>query len=452
MADITHQSAGFFDDNTAVTDALIPLQTIASAPSLSNDIPVVSSPIAPDVATRSRLAHFPPELYDLSPASHLSRLMSVLLGDAGAGQIRKRMTTARLQATLEGSHYFDLDGFYGALFGANRRSAETLSVNPMVSVVEPDQWDTIAAQDASYRQRIIALAQSTPMAATVPGLKAAAEALTQVECDVIEAWSLVDAYQGTGSTTGGSAIPGRTWTQVQTAYPTWNSIEVGHTTWSGVEASFSLGSSTTSSRDEVVIRPKKDYSSATGTEQQEDQISLLRVLSRLKPAGTFLSVDPKGLALHSSVGLTYVVSDSDHWEIITKVTPRIGTDPNVNPYPVSDLAKGASDPSQARPLPVPPYTATQTQDIYYNGDIITTSAFDVVVDPTVAPGVFSGPGAVPLAGQVNQVFAYGTTHVSYTSEKATADPQTILAAQTVSDSSLASHSYSQARVPVVTHG
>ena len=72
----------------------------------------------------NRLRSFPEEVYALNPTDHLTKFLKVLLGDAGAGQLKKQSTIARLGAYLQGANFYDLDNFYGALFGIVRNSSD----------------------------------------------------------------------------------------------------------------------------------------------------------------------------------------------------------------------------------------------------------------------------------------------------------------------------------------
>lgn len=143
-----------------------------------------------------RLRHFPENVYDLSPESSVSKLMKVLLGDAGAGQLRKRLFVQHMQATLQGSHFFDLDRFYGPLLGIRRSPSEVLTFDPYVQTATRDQWDDAHARDASFRSRIEQLARAIVYGPTPAGMELIAEALLAVDCDVYESYVQADgSYQ-----------------------------------------------------------------------------------------------------------------------------------------------------------------------------------------------------------------------------------------------------------------
>ena len=82
------------------------------------------------MSLEQRLRHFPDNVYNLSAESKLVKFIKAVLGDSGAGQLRKRLLLQRMQSSLQGSHFYDLDQFYGALFGLRRTADEVLDFNP----------------------------------------------------------------------------------------------------------------------------------------------------------------------------------------------------------------------------------------------------------------------------------------------------------------------------------
>jgi hypothetical protein len=156
--------------------------------------------LSPDLQVSQQLRNFPGNVYDLAPTSLLVHFMTALLGNAGAGQLRKRQMVARLQQAVTSSQFYDLDSFYGALFGAQRGPSGALPVNPNTGLpVSPytdlasaDGWDEVKALDATFRERVIQLARAITLGATVPGMQALAEAVTGAPCTVWEVWRLLD--------------------------------------------------------------------------------------------------------------------------------------------------------------------------------------------------------------------------------------------------------------------
>lgn len=149
--------------------------------------------LLPSRVTSARLAHFPEEVYDLRAESHLVRFTKVLLGDAGAGQLRKRLIQARLQQSLQGIHFHHLDRFYGALFGIRRFPSETLDLDPSTQTATNDVWAIQHAKDASYRSRITQFARSLSFGPTPTGIELISEALLGVDTDVYETYHQSDS-------------------------------------------------------------------------------------------------------------------------------------------------------------------------------------------------------------------------------------------------------------------
>jgi hypothetical protein len=265
------QDVSFFDPaNNGNKTALMPSQTDPSSPAVSG-LDSASGLILPDRSPSQRTAHFPDDLYDLTPTSHLMRLLSALLGDSGAGQLRKRLAMAQLGQVLTSSHFYDLDGFYGAIFNLNRLPSEDISAaqfNPYVDNTTPDDWNTVQSADASYRERINGLARGVAMGATRPGMLAAAEAVLGDLCDVYEGFSLIDTlgdhtiYLPTdpdgdgqnlipaGTLSGG--LLSRTWLNVETDFANYHALEA--LTWGGVAPVYSG-----SSASDVLIRHYADF-------------------------------------------------------------------------------------------------------------------------------------------------------------------------------------------------
>lgn len=454
MATVEHQSQGIFDISGQSADSLLPLQVITSDPTLPT-LRSASGLLTPDVATATRMAHFPEDLYDLRDQSHLVRFFRALVGDSGAGQLRKRYTVARLQTTLSSTHFYDLDGFYGSLFGAHRKVEEQLPINPMDATALPDEWDDIATRDSRYRERINALAKALPMAGTVPGLQQAAEALTGVECDVYETWRIIEG--------GGVAAVGRTWDQVETDFIAWSSFDE-QDTWDSVNGAEHVGRAGLDNLDEVYIRPKKDYTPVDGSDEAareaarqrlEDEVGLHQVLSRLKPAGVLLTIDSDGLALHTVVPIAGAVADSNFWQVVTKTTPKPSLVGNANHeiYPVSPVkaSLGVVADGVLDPLPVPPFTTGQGHQWSYNASINSTKGYAIK-----EPGsTVSGTGTVVDTKNWEKVLVSTVSSaksVEYPPGKAPSDQRALLAAQASADSMLMAHPYSGPRVAVGTHG
>lgn len=225
------ESLSFFDvGNTATRRSLLPRQRSVSDPSLPS-LESATGLLVSDLWLQERLRHFPDDIYDLRPTSHLVRFMSALMGPSGAGQLRLRNTVALFQTTLHSTHFYDLDAFYGVLFGAVRQVHEALGLNGHTALCTQDEWESITVSDTSYRERISRLAKAINMGATLPGIQAVAEALFGVPCDIYEVWALKDSADPTyGSRVVAPATPpdtggNRTWGAVESAFPTWGDLD-----------------------------------------------------------------------------------------------------------------------------------------------------------------------------------------------------------------------------------
>lgn len=238
------QGNTFFDDaNPENKRALLPLQQAISEPAAAQ-MASATGLLLPDVHTLDRLAHFPEDLYNLSEDSHLVRFLRALLGPSGGGQLRSRQTIARMQT--QSPNFYDLDGFYGAIFSAVRTFTEHIPINGFTDVATQDEWETYLNSDAIYRERIFRLARAINMGGTVPGIQAVAEAITGVECEIYEIWPLKDAadpHYGVPPTpppppptggVGGGPVGARNWDAVENTFFTFGAMELAPT-WASIE-------------------------------------------------------------------------------------------------------------------------------------------------------------------------------------------------------------------------
>jgi hypothetical protein len=302
----------------------------------------VTNPLLPPKSLEERLAHFPEEVYDLAPESHLARFCKVLLGDAGAGQMRKRYLITRLQQVIQGSHFFDLDRFYGALFGIRRHVSEILSVDPYADTATSDQWSEEHAKDASYRSRIIQFARAIGYGATPTGMELIAESLLTVDCDVIESYSQAD--EGV-----------RTYAELEALYPTYADMEgLTYNELMGIGSSTMAGDE----RREFLVRPHRAVT-------LDESYDVGRVLQRLKPADARYVIDWRGVPVHEALRVRGIASDSEFWEIITQIGRRpVGV---TDPY----IASGTTPIEQPRPA----FASRQGEAWTYLGDLSGVVAY-----------------------------------------------------------------------------
>lgn len=431
---IVVQSPSIFDQQATVATSLLQLQTVTSSP-LAVELPTATGMVLPDVATYDRLAHFPEDLYDLRPTSHLMRLMKALLGEGGVGQLRKRYLLCQLEQALDGTHFYDLDRFYGSLFGARRGVLGALPVDPMEEVCTPDGWDEIAQYDAIFRERIIKLAKAITLGGTPMGMQALAEALTGVECDLYEVWSILDSH--------GEAGIARSYNEVETDFSSYEAM--GAYTWAQISNAFQAGNLGLDTRNEFVVRPKTTYDVSdpdSARKRAEDLYGIARVINVLKPAFTLATVDDRGVAVHDEAPIAGVWADSEFWEVVARVIPQDEQDP-IYRLLYTAYDKRANPKGIEKVIPRPPFSSSQGQQWSYVNEVTKVESYNA----------FTYDGG-PERGKTNydRVKFYDGSTISYRPEYALIDPRQALVSQTAGDGSIVSHPYSGARRVVPTHG
>lgn len=298
--------------------------------------------LMPPITIEERLRHFPEEVYDLTPSSHLRRLLNVLLGDAGLGQLRKQYLAARLQSTLHGTHFFDLDRFYGALFGIGRRGSEDLTLNPYTDVATNQEWEDIEARDGSYRSRVEQFARALQFGATAIGMELVAEAMLGVDVEVEESFVRADKVS---QSYGDLELLGD-----------YEDLEAY--TYGGLEAN-APGNNPNFNRWTFTIIPKRPTTA-------EERYDLLKVLGRIKPAHALMYIRDAEADSLDEVAIRDVSSDSEYWEVRQRVVARAGVE---DAYPTSS---SAADPAERRR---PPFSAYQGEEWSYMGDVAGVMAY-----------------------------------------------------------------------------
>lgn len=395
---------------------LLALQGVGSGPT-SSDAMAVTDPLNPPKVTSSEIVNFDPDVYDLSPESHLSRFLKVLLGDAGVGQLRKRMVRARLEQTLYGTRFLDLDRYAGGLFGLRRLSGEKPDVSPYTGLATGEEWDAQDSQDAVYRARIEQFLKALPLGGTVRGIKQAAQALFGVECEVYETYVFVD--DNGGSNPGGAPSPlgGRTYGDIEDEFVyyenlegmTYGDIEGGHGTF---------GRTTNQNRQEFIVVPKREVS-------MEELYEGYRTLALLKPAEALLTIDPNGIAVHSPISMRGVSADSTYWEVVVRVAPKPG----------KEAAYTTVDPAgRAVQQPKPVWTRYQGEAWSYNDDINTYLSYT----EDDGGNIFAQTDYDRITQPDGKVY-------SFTPDLAIQPPIEVLRGRMVSDAVLVSAVYSQSR-------
>lgn len=475
------QDRSFFDvRNAARKVTLLPAQYDPSTPSVEG-LDRATNLLIPDYLTSQRLANFPSDLYDLREHSHLVRFMRALMGDSGAGGSRKRFLIARFQQAFQSTHFYDLDRFYGALFGTPRLQQERITVNPYTDLATSEEWDQVHSSDARFRERVFALAKAIPMGGTRPGLKTAAEAIVGAPCEVVEDWSRIDYLHGHGYRTEDD-FNGLSWSQVERfgsyrnvaaqgrwqnlggktapiikgkrfykhfmidGVSTWNLVRTLSgldTTWTDVEQRTEKLPQAKNDRGGVLVRPLKAYpATARGRAQKaQDEQALRRVLSVLKPDNVRLRIDMEANGLYTERPVRAVYADSEYFEVVQTVSPTSIAQSRIYPLSKGQQAQGLSVGS-TRVLPRPPFAATESAQWNYANEVVAVRSYAESPETQI---VIDGANF----DRVPDIYGHVT---EFTGDKGVLDPRQAEAGRLSSDTSLINHPYGGDRVEVTTHG
>ena len=463
---IVNQDKSIFDYPNTPAPSILTLQVPASQP-LPERTSTATGLLFPDLLIAQRLANFPEQVYSLDPSSVLVRFMTALMGPAGAGQLRQRQLVARLQSGIQGTHFYDLDAFYGALFSANRTNAAALPQNPATGttfspytdLATADGWDQIHAADAIYRERVIQLARAIALGGTVPGIQAMAEAIVRVPCNVYEVWRLIDYQEPENGA-------GFTWAQLQAIYPTW--ATVSGTSWDALMGIVEYGGLGTNVRNEVIIQPQKSYGSSLASQQQAvaDADGIFDVVRTLAPAFSIISVDTTGSIVDSPVTIAGAAADSSYWEIISKVTVPNPSTPTPAPVPGTPSVPTAPDPYSGHRgawdpgglqdpfLPmkpgVPPFSQSQGGQYSYAGTV--AQVFGGSFDPATSSVASVLESDIRNLKNFQVVHQPGGNQVSFEPVLGVIDPVTAAAGRASNPAFFKAAPYSGPRAPVITAG
>ena len=418
--------AGSYVQNGQSAPGLLPLQTSVSTPDVEG-LDRGTGLLNPPLLINDLLSNFPSDLYDLRPQSHLSRLMQALLGPSGAGQLQKRTLISRISSVLGGSSFFDLDSLYGSIFGERRQTQENYIFDPMDSVATPEEWEEVIARDAAFRSRIEGLAKAIPLGATIPGLLQAAEATVGAPCDIYEIWKILDIY-------GNGTDISYDWDSIEGSFSIWDDFDT--LSWAEVTGETIVGGSGFNNPGEIVISPKKDYAhSETGDQERlEDELSLNRVISKLKPAGTFVTVNTNGLALHEEVAVAGIYSEDDFWEISRRITPKLGLEDLYLASGGSSLGVSQTV-GDAFSIPVPPRAGKIGHKHTVLPELTSVNAYTLEANGDSRPNNWDHQGI------------RGTVEDTFTPDRGVSDPRTVKAAVLAESGALISHAYAGVRVP-----
>jgi hypothetical protein len=297
---------------------LLNMQAPAGVPR-SDFFETVSDPLLPPQRVDEMLAHFHEAVYDMRPESHISRLMKVLLGQSGTGQLRKRYTYAHLSQFVATTRFHDLDRFFSGIFGLKRFIRERLDIDAYTAAATDAEWEAINVADASYRSRLEAFTASLSMAGTPSGLAMAASALLGVEVRIYETYEFLEM---------GGALP------------------------------FDSQVPLAGARSEFIVRPLREITS-------EEEYQLVRVLDRLKPADALMTIDSSFAAVFTHLTPARVSCDSSYWH----VRKQVSIEPqNARYYPVYVEGTPVEQPRLA-------FTQYQGEAWNYNADATSVSSY-----------------------------------------------------------------------------
>lgn len=138
---------------------------------------------------------FPPEVYQQGKDSHLYRFLTALIGDSGAGLVKKLSYSARLQWEAEFMNFVTLDNYYASQFQINRLQDETYDPSANIEALTSEQWDAIQLADQQYRFRVMEFFTALRSGNSPAGLAMMAQAGSGLDADLIEHYKyLFDQY------------------------------------------------------------------------------------------------------------------------------------------------------------------------------------------------------------------------------------------------------------------
>jgi hypothetical protein len=360
-------SGSFFasEQESPSNSSLITAQADPRSPQ-SDSFKRVSNPIIPTQNAQVYVRNFDPELYDLRDTSHLMRLVRALSGASGIGGIRKQSLIARLTSMLNDGAFLDLDNFYGALFGLERHGIEAFpqnldgsTINPFTDIANSDIWDEVRSRDARYRSRIVQLAKAVNMGATYPGLKGAAEAVLGCDVSIAESWITADLAANNPNIKLPSA---NTFSTIKSQTKTFGTINKSYGEMTGTP--FGQGIFPTGSRGELIFTPQKVIS-------DEERYQVQRVLNTLKPSNVAVTVATPKVENSSVVQPRVFASDSENWQIQSRVTPAVGL---INP--ATPVYNNTGPYSEARPV----FSEYSGEKWSYNPNVSRTTAYQLQGD------------------------------------------------------------------------
>jgi hypothetical protein len=285
-----------------------------------------SFPFLAPRTTESRMRHFSQGVYNIGPHTHLYKFIDALCGDGGAGSLKKELLFAQFNQNLDSIFFRDLDNIFGQIASFIRYASETYEYDPFTQQLTTDQWSEVMTKDAAYRQRIKDFMLAIGMGGTPQGIRMMCRAALGVDCELYEVSYYID---------------------------------------SGFYTSYqSLGRTNASMRNELVVRP------LISSIPRGLKYLATRLIERIKPMDTVLTIDNNGLAIHATVPINNVAASSSYFQVVKEVT---GTRDIADLPPTTVLSQDLGiDPSYlwVRPnttveAPSGAFQATQEASQYY---------------------------------------------------------------------------------------
>lgn len=161
---------------------------------MTSAIDQATIPLLPTKDTALRLRHFDSDVYNLDESSALYAYVDALVGDAGVGTLKKQLLINRLNASLDTTHFDDLDSTFGNIFKIARFASETYSYNPETDLLTTAQWAEVHVKDAWYRARVKNFFTALGLGGTPDGLRVMVRAALGVDTEIYEMWRFQDNY------------------------------------------------------------------------------------------------------------------------------------------------------------------------------------------------------------------------------------------------------------------
>lgn len=313
----------------------------------SNALSTVTQPLVNLPQTANQFPNFPSSVWNLTPQSNVVKFLRTLLGDAGVGQLRKRLNAARLSQTMQSSSFYDLDGFYGSLFGIKRTPSEQIAIDstpidPTSDTATQAQWRQLAQADVSYKNRLFKFGRAISYGPTPIGMQLVAEAILNQTCTVSE--SFVYANQ-----------LGQTYEFFTENYTYLQLQDFTYGELSGI----TNNTPNALIQNQFIITPQYPISLV-------DAYNLKIVLDTLKPANTIFVIELGGTTGNPiTIPVINAWSDSNYWEIESTI-----------------LLNGTPTPQQR-----PPFSSYGGEQWFYNHDVngivsYTANPLNVVIQQT----------------------------------------------------------------------